>query len=125
MDDYLKNKLSAINKNAAAPLFQIWEKKVPILNKSTVHLSNSFYSHLQRTERTKTIGPITVVPKAPRSIMPKRMTSIEFLDIDSLELARQIAIMDMKLYAAIKPWECIGRKNKKKKSDFIFIITIP
>ncbi|KAI8993290.1 ras guanine nucleotide exchange factor domain-containing protein [Pilobolus umbonatus] len=47
--------------------------------------------------------------KGPPSIIPKNMTQITLLETDPLEMARQLTIMDFKLYSSIRPIECLGK----------------
>jgi len=54
----------------------------------------------------------SVPPPAP--IVPKR---IELLDIDPLELARQLTITESQLYLKIRPSECLQR-SKQSKAEY-------
>jgi son of sevenless-like protein len=45
----------------------------------------------------------------PPPILPKNMKRLRFLEIDPLELARQLTVMDSKLYSRIKPVECLDK----------------
>ncbi|ORZ25027.1 ras guanine nucleotide exchange factor domain-containing protein [Absidia repens] len=45
----------------------------------------------------------------PPPILPKNMKRLRFLEIDPLELARQLTMMDSKLYSRIKPVECLDK----------------
>jgi hypothetical protein len=70
--------------------------------------------------------------KFPPSILPKYMNTAEldFFDIDPMEIARQVALIEHSLYRCIQPMECLNqswnksrkvgkkkRKKKKKKND--------
>lgn len=46
---------------------------------------------------------------APPPIVPKNMKRLKLLDIDTLELARQLTILDFKLYSSIRPIECLDK----------------
>ncbi|GAB5585161.1 hypothetical protein Unana1_00061 [Umbelopsis nana] len=46
---------------------------------------------------------------APSPIVPKNMKRLKLLDIDTLELARQLTILDFKLYSSIRPIECLDK----------------
>lgn len=50
----------------------------------------------------------------PTPIMPKNMKKLKFLDIDSTEFARQLTIIESRLYGKIKPTECLGKTWSKK-----------
>lgn len=54
---------------------------------------------------------------APPPILPKNLRKIKFLDIDPLEMARQLTILESKLYNRIKPVECLGKSWSKPDSD--------
>ncbi|KAI8328559.1 ras guanine nucleotide exchange factor domain-containing protein [Chlamydoabsidia padenii] len=53
----------------------------------------------------------------PPPILPKNMKRLRFLEIDPLELARQLTIMDSKLYSRIKPVECLDKNWGKKTAN--------
>ncbi|KAH8553735.1 ras guanine nucleotide exchange factor domain-containing protein [Umbelopsis sp. PMI_123] len=46
---------------------------------------------------------------APPPIVPKNLKRLKLLDIDTLELARQLTILDFKLYSSIRPIECLDK----------------
>jgi len=46
--------------------------------------------------------------------MPKPSKKLEILDIDPLELARQLTIMESRLYQKIRPVECLQRTRERK-----------
>ncbi|OZJ05193.1 hypothetical protein BZG36_02449 [Bifiguratus adelaidae] len=52
---------------------------------------------------------LNVATPPPTPILPKSMKRLRLLDIDPLELARQLTIMDSKLYNVIKPVECLDK----------------
>ncbi|KAI9007925.1 ras guanine nucleotide exchange factor domain-containing protein [Phycomyces nitens] len=54
---------------------------------------------------------------SPTSIMPKNITDIKMLEIDPLELARQLSIRDFKLYSSILPIECLGQGWSRDDND--------
>ncbi|OAD71590.1 hypothetical protein PHYBLDRAFT_114298 [Phycomyces blakesleeanus NRRL 1555(-)] len=53
----------------------------------------------------------------PTSIMPKNITDIKMLEIDPLEMARQLSIRDFKLYSSILPIECLGQGWSRDDND--------
>ncbi|KAI8634655.1 ras GEF [Xylariaceae sp. FL1651] len=59
----------------------------------------------------------TFANNIPQPIMPKNMKKLKFLDIDVTEFARQLTIIESKLYARIKPTECLNKTWQKKVSD--------
>ena len=42
------------------------------------------------------------------------MKKLKFLDIDPIEFARQLTIMESRLYAKIRPAECLNKTWQKK-----------
>lgn len=52
---------------------------------------------------------ILTLPDPPEPILPKNRRRFKLLDIDTLEMARQLTIMDFKLYSAIQPIECLDK----------------
>lgn len=53
---------------------------------------------------------------APTPIIPKNMKKLKFLDIDATEFARQLTIIESRLYGKIKPTECLNKTWQKKVS---------
>lgn len=46
---------------------------------------------------------------APNPIVPRKLNKIKFLDLDPLEIARQLTIMDSRLCMRITPEECLSK----------------
>lgn len=67
--------------------------------------------------RKMTLNVRTV--QIPTTILPKNLKRLRFLDIDPLELARQLTVMDSKLYIRIKPVECLDKNWGKADSQNI------
>ncbi|KAL5524506.1 CDC25 [Sanghuangporus sanghuang] len=79
---------------------------------------------LNIVERKKQGGlkPLTVTPPTsfpPQSIIPKGMNKgkLKLLDIDPLELARQLTIMEFALYKKIRAIECLQRSREQKAGE--------
>ncbi|RCI00826.1 hypothetical protein CU097_012616 [Rhizopus azygosporus] len=53
----------------------------------------------------------------PPSILPKNMKRIKLLELDPHELARQMTIMDFRLYNRIKPVECLDKNWGKPDTE--------
>ncbi|CEJ58242.1 hypothetical protein PMG11_06907 [Penicillium brasilianum] len=51
---------------------------------------------------------------APPPIIPKNMKKLKFLDIDPTEFARQLTIIESRLYSKIRPTECLNKTWQKK-----------
>jgi len=56
----------------------------------------------------------TTLQPPPAPIAPKSSKKIKLLDIDSLELARQLTIIESQLYQKIRPMECLQRSREQK-----------
>lgn len=59
----------------------------------------------------------TTLTSPPPPIQPKTSKKLKLLDIDTLEMARQLTIMESKLYQQIKPIECLLR-SRETKADY-------
>ena len=53
----------------------------------------------------------------PPPIMPKNMKILKLLDIDVTEFARQLTIIESKLYNKVKPSECLNKSWQKKVGE--------
>ncbi|KAF8583321.1 ras GEF [Ramaria rubella] len=53
----------------------------------------------------------------PAPIIPKINRPMKLLDIEPLELARQLTIMESKLFAKIRPMECLNRGRDGRPGD--------
>lgn len=60
---------------------------------------------------------ILTLPDPPDPILPRNRKRFKLLDIDALEMARQLTIMDFKLYSAIKPIECLDKAWSSQEDD--------
>ncbi|CAL1717053.1 unnamed protein product [Somion occarium] len=58
----------------------------------------------------------------PSPIVPNSRKNLKLLDIDPLEMARQITLMESTLYRKIRPAECMAR-TRQQKSDKVDNIT--
>ncbi|KAK3302508.1 ras guanine nucleotide exchange factor domain-containing protein [Chaetomium strumarium] len=59
----------------------------------------------------------TVNQNTPAPIMPKNMKKLKFLDIDVTEFARQLTIIESRLYGKIRPTECLNKTWQKKVGE--------
>lgn len=59
---------------------------------------------------------LTLNTSVPNPIMPKNMKKLQFLGIDATEFARQLTIMESRLYGKIKPTKCLNKAWQKKVS---------
>lgn len=59
------------------------------------------------------IQNLPMSPPAP--ILPRNVKKLKILDIDPLELARQLTVREFKLFEMITPFECLTRRQRKTK----------
>ncbi|KAI1494745.1 ras guanine nucleotide exchange factor domain-containing protein [Biscogniauxia mediterranea] len=59
----------------------------------------------------------TFANNVPPPIMPRNMKKLKFLDIDVTEFARQLTVIESKLYGKIKPTECLNKTWQKKVGE--------
>jgi son of sevenless-like protein len=53
--------------------------------------------------------------QAPQPIIPRNINKkLKLLDIDPLEIARQLTIMEYQLFMKIRPMECILRSREQR-----------
>jgi son of sevenless-like protein len=57
---------------------------------------------------------LTLNQQTPAPILPKNMRKLKFLDIDATEFARQLTIVESKLYGKIKLIECLSKTWNRK-----------
>ncbi|CAK5270285.1 unnamed protein product [Mycena citricolor] len=59
----------------------------------------------------------------PPPLVPKTSKKLKLLDIEPLELARQLTIMESQLYQRIRPMECLQRAREQRTEDNMDNIT--
>lgn len=78
------------------------------------HASNLLLRLVERRRgKNDQIRKMTLSVSAPSSIVPKNLRKMKFMDIDPLEMARQLTLKDSALYNAIRPAECLGKAWSK------------
>ncbi|KAG2218747.1 hypothetical protein INT45_003065 [Circinella minor] len=60
---------------------------------------------------------VLTLPDPPEPIMPRNRKKFKLMDIDTLEMARQLTIMDFNLYSSIRPVECLDKAWSKDSND--------
>ena len=65
---------------------------------------------LKKLVPNNTAGPTPIIPKSLAG-------EFGLLDTDPLELARQLSIMDFKLYSSIRPIECLNKAWSRDDQD--------
>ncbi|CAG8579779.1 2402_t:CDS:2, partial [Funneliformis caledonium] len=53
----------------------------------------------------------------PSPILPKQIKRLKFLDLDPLEIARQLTLIESKLYNKIRPIECLDKAWSKGEGE--------
>ena len=96
---FAKDTVQSTNTPGAGPLLTAIEQRMRGLDASSKRLV------------------LTLNSQAPAPIIPKNMKKLKFLDIDPLEFARQLTIIESKLYGKIKPTECLNKTWQKKIND--------
>ncbi|KAL8822835.1 MAG: hypothetical protein Q9191_006437, partial [Dirinaria sp. TL-2023a] len=77
-------------------------------------LMHAVEQRLRGQDTTAKILVPTPSTAAPTPIIPKNMKKLKFLDIDATEFARQLTIIESRLYGKIKPTECLNKTWQKK-----------
>ncbi|PBK74783.1 ras GEF [Armillaria solidipes] len=82
--------------------------------------------HIERAQKGG--NHIKIVPvnltQAPPPIYPKQNKKLKLADIEPLELARQLTIMESNLFQRIKPMECLQRAREQKTENADNITTV-
>lgn len=58
--------------------------------------------------------PVNPPGNPPPPILPRSNRKLKFLDIDPLELARQLSLVESKLFCQIQANECLGKAWPKE-----------
>ncbi len=93
---FAKDTVKTTETLGSAPLMIVLEKRL--------HGEDSASKRLVQTMNQQT----------PQPIMPKNMKKLKFLDIDVTEFARQLTIIESRLYGRIRPTECLNKTWQKK-----------
>ncbi|KAK7056677.1 cell division cycle-related protein [Paramarasmius palmivorus] len=72
-------------------------------------------------DRTKQTGGTKIISTNPAPppppIFPKANRKLKLLDIEPLELARQLTLLESQLYQKIRPMECLQRAREQKSEN--------
>ena len=66
---------------------------------------------------------MTLPSQPPQPILPKSSKKLKLLDIDPIELSRQLTLMEATLYKRIRPIECILRSRESNPGQLRDSIT--
>eukprot|EP01124_Arcella_intermedia_P014875 TRINITY_DN21427_c0_g1_i1.p1 TRINITY_DN21427_c0_g1~~TRINITY_DN21427_c0_g1_i1.p1 ORF type:complete len:578 (-),score=166.60 TRINITY_DN21427_c0_g1_i1:58-1791(-) len=89
-----------------------WIKKYPKLLKDVFNI----FERIEKNSLAKTYLK-NVVAFPPPSIEPIKHGKLCLMDMDSLEVARQITLIEHNMYRDVKPWECLGLPWTKTEKD--------
>ncbi|KAI8357794.1 ras guanine nucleotide exchange factor domain-containing protein [Blakeslea trispora] len=78
------------------------------LSFSALQLERLIYKRKEACKDLKKLV-MTHQPDAPEPILPRNLKRFRLLDLDPIELSRQLTLMDFKLYSSIKPVECLDK----------------
>ncbi|EPQ30337.1 uncharacterized protein PFL1_01863 [Pseudozyma flocculosa PF-1] len=68
-------------------------------------------------EGEQMIRKMVLPTSAPPPILPKNLKKLKLLEIDPLEMARQLTLIESRLYNQVKPAECLGLKWTKPGNE--------
>ncbi|KAL0088342.1 ras guanine nucleotide exchange factor domain-containing protein [Phycomyces blakesleeanus] len=98
-----------------------------LFTKTTIHQTLSFSAEqleklIQKRKQSPTKNSdikrmIRTVSNPPDPILPRNLKRFRLIDIDTLEMARQMTIMDFKLYNDIKPVECLDKAWSRDQGE--------
>lgn len=71
----------------------------------------------RRGDGEQMVRKMVLPQSAPPPILPRVTRRIKFLDIDPTEMARQLTLLESKLYNNIKPMELLGKAWSKPDAD--------
>jgi len=94
--NFAKEHVATTNTPGAAPLIAAVEQRM----------------RGQDAPNKRLVLTLNSTPQQP--ILPKNMKKLKFLDIDATEFARQLTIIESKLYGKIKPTECMNKSWQRK-----------
>ncbi|KAF2667040.1 guanine-nucleotide dissociation stimulator CDC25 [Microthyrium microscopicum] len=94
MSEFAKNHVSTTNTPGAAPLITAIEQR------------------MKGEQQVKRLV-LTLNTQTPTPILPRNMRRLKFLDIDPIEFARQLTIIESRLYGKIRPIECLNKTWNK------------
>ncbi|KNZ81297.1 Cell division control protein 25 [Termitomyces sp. J132] len=84
---------------------------------SQVQAAKKVLVYIERVVRSNDNGPKVVIQGAPPPLYPKSAKKLKLTHIDPLELARQLTLMESKLYQKINAMECLQRAREQKAEN--------
>src|SRR5689334_16797968 len=81
-----------------------------------IHIYMFFFKQQQQPNDAKFKEMVlTTADRPPPPILPKNIKKLKFLDIDPLEIGRQLTLIECKLYNKIQPVECLDKAWSKEE----------
>ncbi|KAI9828806.1 MAG: hypothetical protein M1832_001911 [Thelocarpon impressellum] len=114
-DNYWMEGQDAASKDLLRRVYSFAERSVATTNTPGAQQLMAVLEQRLRGQDTHAKKLVATQPTAPLApILPKNMKKLKFLDIDVTEFARQLTIIESKLYGKIKPTECLNKTWQKK-----------
>lgn len=63
------------------------------------------------------VTKVTTTSQPPPAILPKSSRALKLVDVDPLEMARQLTIMESRMFMKIRPMECLSRAKEGQGED--------
>lgn len=92
---------------------------IPTLKSPVLHgLVTVIEQRLQGDRRAKIHQRVSIQGAiSPPPVLPKKMKKIKFLDISTTEMARQLTLLESRLYNEIRLEECLNKAWQKKETS--------
>ncbi|KAI9790332.1 MAG: hypothetical protein M1833_001951 [Piccolia ochrophora] len=114
-DNYWMEGHDAASKDLIRRMYDFAEKTVATTNTpGGDSLMRVIEQRLRGQDATAKRMVLNLNTTTPAPIMPKNMKKLKFPDINVTEFARQLTILESKLYVKIKPMECLNKTWQKK-----------
>ncbi|KAG9019883.1 hypothetical protein FRB90_000013 [Tulasnella sp. 427] len=63
------------------------------------------------------VTKVTTMTQPPAAIIPKSSRALKLMDVDPIEMARQLTIMESRMFMKIRPMECLSRAKEGSSED--------
>jgi son of sevenless len=78
-----------------------------------IKINSDVYGQKNSPKKKRTVRPEEV----PHPILPKSMARFKFYDLDPLEIARQLTLVESSMFAKIQPIEMMKQEWSKKQDS--------
>ena len=119
---YILDRMQDFVSNEEVITFPAAKHVLALIQRAVCYYPTQVESLLSWHQKRDGKPPVTMnLPPPPIPIVPKVTSRLSLLDIDPLELARQLTLMESDLYRKIRPLECLcrTRQNSAKNDDSI------